>query len=67
MSLKETLSTYWVRIQGELLPWLDDVMDGPLGPQHQLLVSILGLLRIEPFLPSWHGDAYVDVSGDHNI
>ena len=55
MSLKDTLSTYWVRVQGELLPWLDDVMDGPLGPKHQLLVSILGLLRIEAFLPSWRG------------
>ena len=55
MSLKDTLSTYWLRVQGELLPWLDDVMDGPLGPKHQLLVSILGLLRIEAFLPSWRG------------
>ena len=55
MSLKDTLSTYWVRVQGELLPWLDDVMDGPLSAQHKALVSILGLLRIEAFLPSWHG------------
>jgi hypothetical protein len=55
MSLKDTLSTYWLRIQGELLPWLDDVMDGPLSAQHKLLVSILGLLRIEAFLPSWRG------------
>lgn len=30
MSLKETLSTYWLHIQGELLPWLDAAMDGPL-------------------------------------
>jgi hypothetical protein len=55
MSLKDTLSTYWLRVQGELLPWLDDVMDGPLGPKHQLLVTILVLLRIEAFLPSWRG------------
>jgi hypothetical protein len=55
MSLRDTLSTYWLRVQGELLPWLDDVMDGPLSAQHKLLVSILGLLRIEAFLPSWRG------------
>ncbi len=24
MLLKDTLSAYWVRIQGELLPWLED-------------------------------------------
>ena len=30
-------------------------MDGPLGAQHKLLVSMPGLLRIEAFLPSWRG------------
>lgn len=55
MSLRDTLSTYWLRIQGELLPWLDDALDGPLNAQHKLLVTILGLLRIEAFLPSWRG------------
>src|SRR3954447_18925447 len=55
MSLKDTLSTYWLRIQGELLPWLDDAMDGPLNAHHRQFVSVLGLARIETFLPSWHG------------
>jgi len=55
MSLKETLSTYWLHIQGELLPWLDDAMDGPLTAHHRQFVSVLGLARIETFLPSWHG------------
>src|SRR5664279_701412 len=55
MSLKEILSTYWLRIQGELLPWLDDAMDGPLNVRHQQFVSVLGLARIETFLPGWHG------------
>src|SRR3954451_14679687 len=55
MSLKDTLSTYWPRIQGELLPWLDDAMDGPLTAHHRQFVSVLGLARIETFLPSWHG------------
>src|SRR4051794_40147385 len=47
MSLKDTLSTYWLRIQGELLPWLDDAMDGPLTAHHRQFVSVLGLARIE--------------------
>src|SRR5208283_466298 len=34
MSLKDTLSAYWVRIQGELLPWLEDTMGGPLSGHH---------------------------------
>ena len=55
MSLKDTLSTYWLRIQGELLPWLDDAMDGPLTAHHRQFVSVLGLARIETFLPSWYG------------
>src|SRR4051794_12212442 len=55
MSLKEILSTYWLRIQGELLPWLDDAMDGPLTAHHRQFVSVLGLARIETFLPSWYG------------
>src|SRR3978361_2564495 len=54
MSLKAVLSTYWLRIQGELLPWLDDAMDGPLTAHHRQFVSVLGLTRIETFLPSWH-------------
>lgn len=55
MSLKEILSTYWLRIQGELLPWLGDAMDGPLNAHHRQLVSVPGLVRIETFLPSWRG------------
>src|ERR1700712_1355088 len=55
MSLKAILSTYWLRIQGELLPWLDDAMDGPLTAHHRQFVSVLGLARIETCLPSWYG------------
>ena len=54
MSLKETLTTYWLHVQHELLPWLDDTM-GPLGERHQQLVSVLGLARIETFVPGSHG------------
>ena len=55
MSLRETLTTYWVHIQEELLPWLDDTMDGPLSGHHAQFVSVLGLAWIETFLPSWQG------------
>ena len=55
MSLREILSAYWLRIQEELLPWLDDTMIGPLSGYHRQLVSVLGLARIEAFLPGWQG------------
>jgi len=55
MSLRATLTTYWVHIQEELLPWLDDTMAGPLSGHHAQFVSVLGLSRIETFLPSWQG------------
>ena len=55
MSLKDTLSTYWVRIQEELLPWLDDAMGSPLSGHHKQLVSVLGMVRIAAFVPCWQG------------
>ena len=55
MSLKETLSAYWLHIQEELLPWLNDTACGPLNGHHKQLVSVLGMTRIEAFLPGWQG------------
>ena len=55
MSLKETLSTYWLHVQEELLPWLNDTACGPLNEHHKQLVSVLGMARIEAFLPGWPG------------
>ena len=55
MSLKETLTAYWLHIQEELLPWLDDTTCGPLNGHHRQLVSVLGMVRIEAFLAGWHG------------
>ena len=55
MSLKETLSVYWVHVQEELLPWLNDTTCGPLNEHHKQLVSVLGMARIETFLPGWSG------------
>src|ERR1017187_6618566 len=55
MSLKETLSAYWVHVQEELLPWLNDTTCGPLNEHHKQLVTVLGMARIEAFLPGWPG------------
>jgi hypothetical protein len=55
MSLKETLTAYWLHIQEELLPWLDDTTCGALNGHHRQLVSVLGMVRIEAFLAGWHG------------
>jgi Transposase DDE domain/Transposase domain (DUF772) len=55
MSLKETLSAYWLHIQEELLPWLNDTTCGPLSGHHKQLVTVLGMARIEGFLPGWRG------------
>src|SRR5471030_1083150 len=55
MSLKETLATYWLHIQEDLLPWLNDTSCGPLSGHHNQLVSVLGMVRIEAFLPGWPG------------
>ena len=55
MSLKETVTAYWLHIQEELLPWLDDTTCGPLNGHHRQLVSVLGMVRIEAFLAGWHG------------
>ena len=55
MSLKDTLSAYWLRIQEDLLPWLDDTTCGPLSGHHKQLVIVLGMARIEAFLPGWQG------------
>lgn len=55
MSLKETLSAYWLHIQEELLPWLNDTTCGPLSGHHKQLVTVPGMARIEAFLPGWQG------------
>jgi len=55
MSLRDTLSTYWFHVQEELLPWLNDTTCGPLNEHHKQLVRVLGMARIEAFLPGWPG------------
>jgi hypothetical protein len=67
MSLKETLSAYWLRIQEELLPWLNDTTCGPLNEHHKQLVSVLGMARIEAFLPGWPGLPGRPLSGTFGV
>src|SRR5271163_1743404 len=55
MSPKDRLTAYWLHIQEELLPWLDDTTCGALNGHHRQLVSVLGMVRIEAFLAGWHG------------
>jgi len=49
--LKETLSQYWLTIQGTLFPWLKEEL-GPLTEKQQLLITVLEMLRIEEHIPS---------------
>lgn len=50
--LKTTLSQYWNSIQGNLFPWLEEELP-PLTEKQQQLVTILEIVRIEQFLPSF--------------
>ena len=50
--LNDTLSQFWNRIQGNLFPWLEKELP-PLTEKQQQLVSILEMVRIERFLPSY--------------
>ncbi len=54
MSLRESLSAYWGHIQGELFPWLDEVV-GPLTARHRHLITVLEVARVETFLRHRHG------------
>lgn len=54
MSLGQTLSSYWEKIQGELFPFLDEAI-GPLTPAHRKLVVVLDMVRIEALVSHWSG------------
>ena len=49
--LKETLSQYWLSIQGNLFPWLKEEL-GELTAKQELLIMVLEVLRIEEHIPS---------------
>jgi len=52
--LRNTLSQYWLNIQGSLFPWLAEEI-GPLTKKQQELVTTLEMLRIEEFIYSYRG------------
>lgn len=54
MPLRETLNNSWDHIQGFLFPMLREEV-GPLTPQHERLVVVLDLARIETFVQMWPG------------
>jgi hypothetical protein len=54
MPLRETLNNTWDHVQGFLFPMLREEV-GPLTPQHERLVVVLDLARIEAFVQMWPG------------
>lgn len=52
--LRQTLSQYWLSIQGSLFPWLQEEL-GELTQKQQRLVMTLELVRVEEFLPMAYG------------
>ena len=54
MPLRETLTSTWDHIQGFLFPMLREEV-GPLTAQHERLVVVLDLARVEAFVRTWPG------------
>jgi hypothetical protein len=54
MPLGETLTSTWDHIQGFLFPMLREEV-GPLTAQHQRLVVVLDVARVEAFVQMWSG------------
>jgi hypothetical protein len=52
--MREMLTSAWSHIQGFLFPMLREEV-GPLTPQHERLVTVLDVARIEAFVPMWPG------------
>ena len=52
--LRETISQYWLNIQGSLFPWLKEEL-GELTEKQQQLVATLELVRVEEFLGTHYG------------
>lgn len=52
--LKETLSNYWLTIQSNLFPWLQEEV-GDLTEKQMLLITVLEVIRIEEYIPSDFG------------
>ena len=54
MSLRDSLSSYWEKFQGELFPFLEEMV-GFLTESHKALVTVVDMTRLEAFVPHWHG------------
>jgi hypothetical protein len=54
MPLRETLASRWSYIQGFLFPMLRDEV-GPLTVQHERVVIVLDMARVEAFVQMWAG------------
>ena len=54
MPLHETLTKTWDHIQGFLFPMLRDEV-GPLTAQHERLVIVLDVARVETSVQMWSG------------
>jgi hypothetical protein len=54
MPLRETLTNSWDHIQGFLFPMLREEV-GPLTAQHERLVVVLDVARVEAFVQMWSG------------
>jgi hypothetical protein len=52
--MREMLTSAWNQVQGFLFPMLREVV-GPLTPQHERLVTVLDVARIEAFVRMWPG------------
>ncbi len=52
--LRDTLSQYWLNIQGSLFPWLKEEL-GKLTEKQQQLVMTLELIRLEEFVHTTYG------------
>ena len=54
MSLGQTLSGFWLTLQGDLFPWLEEEL-GSLVERYRRFVTVLELARVESFLPHFRG------------
>jgi hypothetical protein len=54
MSLKETLTRRWWRLQDDLFPAAEEDL-GPLSEKHKKLITVLDVACVERFLPYAHG------------
>src|SRR3974390_955599 len=52
--MREMLTSAWAHIQGFLFPMLREEV-GPLTAQHERLVAVLDVARIEAFVQMWPG------------